>query len=103
FVGRRDQLIKSQGFRISPDEVEQVLYASGLVVEAAVGAELDEVAGQVVVAHIVARDPASFSEAELMAYCRGEMPAYMVPRVFQVTAPLPRTASGKLDRKRVGS
>jgi acyl-CoA ligase (AMP-forming) (exosortase A-associated) len=103
FVGRRDQLIKSQGYRISPDEVEQVLYASGLVAEAAVCGEPDGQAGQAVVAHVVAHEPARFSIDDLIAYCRREMPRYMVPRAVHVHESLPRTSSGKLDRKRVAS
>jgi acyl-CoA ligase (AMP-forming) (exosortase A-associated) len=103
FVGRRDQLIKSQGYRISPDEVEQLLYASGLVAEALVCAEPDPVAGQVVVGHVVAREPAGFSVERLLEYCRAEMPRYMVPRMIYVHEWLPRTGSGKLDRQRVAS
>jgi acyl-CoA synthetase (AMP-forming)/AMP-acid ligase II len=99
FVGRRDQLIKSLGYRVSPDEVEATLSASGLVSEVVVWGAPDEVAGQAIVAHVVPRSPETFSEADLLAYCRREMPRYMVPRNILVHSALPRTASGKLDRK----
>jgi acyl-CoA ligase (AMP-forming) (exosortase A-associated) len=99
FVGRRDQLIKSLGYRVSPDEVEATLTASGLISEVIVWGAPDEVAGQAIVAHVVPRSPETFSESDLLAYCRREMPRYMVPRNILVHSALPRTASGKLDRK----
>ena len=99
FVGRRDQLIKCQGYRVSPDEVEDAIYASGLVAEVVVHGVPDTVAGQAIIADVVPRDRTAFSEQELLAYCRREMPSYMVPRATHVHAALPRTASGKIDRK----
>lgn len=99
FVGRRDQLLKCQGFRVSPDEVEELLYASGLVAEAAVHGVPDPTSGHAIVADVVPRDRSAFTEAALLAYCRREMPSYMVPRTIRTHAALPRTPSGKLDRK----
>lgn len=101
FVGRRDQLIKSQGYRVSPDEVEETIFASGLVAEVVVVGVPDAVAGQVIVAHVVPRDGRTFSEEDLFTYCRREMPGYMVPRRVHAHASFPRTASGKVDRKGV--
>ena len=59
FVGRRDTLIKTLGFRVSPDEVVDVLYASGEVVEAVVAAEPDEPKGQRIVAFVVLTESGS--------------------------------------------
>jgi amino acid adenylation domain-containing protein len=102
FCGRRDQLIKSYGFRMNPEEVEELLLASGLLQEVAVRGEPDEIAGARIEAHIVARDEASFDTEALLAYCRRAMPRYMVPRAIHVHASLPRTSSGKLDRNALG-
>jgi acyl-CoA ligase (AMP-forming) (exosortase A-associated) len=101
FVGRRDELIKSQGYRISPTEVEEVAYESGLVREAVAAGEPDPLAGQVVVLHVVPMDPATFDPEALLGYCRDEMPRYMVPRRIEVAEAFPRTATGKIDRKLV--
>ncbi|HVQ24363.1 MAG TPA: AMP-binding protein [Planctomycetota bacterium] len=99
FVGRRDQLIKTQGYRVSPEEVESVIHDSGMVSAVVVGAVPDETAGSVLVAHVV---PAQgFSENAFMAFCHREMPTYMVPKVVRMHRSLPCTASGKLDRKAV--
>jgi acyl-CoA ligase (AMP-forming) (exosortase A-associated) len=103
FVGRRDQQIKSHGFRISPEEVEEALQRSGLVAEAVAQGIPDEVAGQAIVAHVVPRAPESFTSDALLAFCADNMPRYMVPRRIEVHAAFPRTSSGKLDRKAVGA
>jgi acyl-CoA ligase (AMP-forming) (exosortase A-associated) len=102
FVGRRDQQIKSHGYRISPEEVEEAIQASGLVAEVIARGVPDDVAGMVVEAHIVPRDPERFVESALAAYCEAEMPRYMVPRRFAIHGALPRTSSGKVDRAGVG-
>jgi acyl-CoA synthetase (AMP-forming)/AMP-acid ligase II len=103
FVGRRDAMIKTQGFRVSPEEVEEVILASGLVREAAAVAEPDELAGSVIVVHLVPKDSATFSEASLFAFCRRGMPRHMVPRSIHLHEALPRTGTGKFDRKKLAS
>jgi acyl-CoA ligase (AMP-forming) (exosortase A-associated) len=103
FVGRRDQLIKTLGYRVSPEEVEETLYASGIVAEAVASGVPDPVAGQVIVVHVVPRDPQAFSVDALLEFCRREMPRYMVPKTIHVRTAIGRTASGKLDRKGIAS
>lgn len=101
FIGRRDEMIKTSGYRVSPTEVEEVLYASGLVGEcAAFGVEHD-LLGQAI--EVVVTPPAGAAEvdaAAVLSFCRDGMPAYMVPaRLHPTTGPLPRNANGKIDRK----
>jgi amino acid adenylation domain-containing protein len=103
FVGRRDQQIKSYGYRISPEEVEEAIHLSKMVAEVIVRGVPDDVAGMAVQAHVVPRDPGAFSVEALLHYCETEMPRYMVPKQIQVHAALPRTSSGKVDRKGVGT
>jgi len=99
FVGRRDQLIKSYGYRVSPDEVEELIHDSNLVTEVAVHGRPDEVSGAAIVAHVIPADPRAFATNTLLDYCRARMPAYMVPKVVEVHDVLPRTPSGKIDRR----
>lgn len=101
FVARRDRMIKSYGYRISPDEVEEILMASDQVIEAIAYGVPDEVAGAVVIAHVVPADTSCFDEARLLAYCRRTMPSYMVPTELRIEREFPRTATGKIDRERV--
>jgi acyl-CoA ligase (AMP-forming) (exosortase A-associated) len=103
FVGRRDQQIKSHGFRISPEEVEEIIQRSDLVAEVVARGVPDEVAGMAVEVHVVPRDPERFTAAALLAHCEAEMPRYMVPKSVEVHESLPRTSSGKVDRKGVGA
>ncbi|MBS0467012.1 MAG: acyl-CoA ligase (AMP-forming), exosortase A system-associated [Proteobacteria bacterium] len=105
FVGRRDEMIKTSGYRVSPTEVEEVLYASGLVAEALVYARPDDALGSAICAALLAgpaaRGQTAEDDAALMAHCRQQLPAYMLPRVLQwVDRPLPRSPNGKLDRQR---
>jgi acyl-CoA ligase (AMP-forming) (exosortase A-associated) len=100
FVGRRDEMIKTSGYRVSPNEVEELVYGSGLVGEcAALGVE-HPVLGQAIVVVATAPDGATLETAKLLSACRDRMPTYMVPARIEVRpAPLPRNANGKIDRK----
>ena len=95
FVGRRDKMIKSLGHRVSPDEVADVLYASGEVLEAIVTADQDKLRGSSIVAQVVLTDGGDRDRLE--AFCAAELPRYMQPSRIDVRPSLPRTASGKFD------
>lgn len=107
FVGRRDEMIKTSGYRVSPTEVEEVLYASGLVAEVVVYAVPDEVLGSAIGAVLWA-SPAACGRADedgaaVLAHCRKHLPAFMWPQVLNwLGQPLPRSPNGKLDRQRWG-
>ncbi len=101
FVGRRDEMIKTSGYRVSPTEVEEVLYATRLVGEcAAFGVDHPQL-GQSI--QVIATPPAGAAALDveaLLAECRRRMPAYMVPAgVEPHPGPLPRNPNGKIDRK----
>jgi len=97
FVGRRDTMIKSSGFRISPTEVEEALFQSGKLRGAAVIGVPDELLGQAIKAFVVLRDGESCDAAELIAFCAARLPRYMVPKDVEFLPELPRTSSGKVD------
>jgi acyl-coenzyme A synthetase/AMP-(fatty) acid ligase len=95
FVSREDKLIKTLGYRVSPDEVADVLHASGEVVEAVVTSEPDEVRGARIVAYVVLAEDGRLER--LQAFCALELPRYMQPSRIEVRSSLSRTASGKHD------
>lgn len=97
FIGRRDNMIKSSGVRISPTEVEEILFQSGKVQGAAVIGVPDPLLGQAVVAFVVPGEGASLDPDSLRAYCGEKMPPYMVPKLIHVLDRLPKTSSGKVD------
>lgn len=97
FVGRRDNLIKSSGFRVSPTEVEEVLFQSGKVREAAVIGIPDEVLGQAIKAFVAPQSAEPLDPALLLDFCAAKMPRYMVPKSVDVLDALPKTPTGKID------
>jgi acyl-CoA synthetase (AMP-forming)/AMP-acid ligase II len=99
FTGRRDDMIKSSGTRISPTEVEDIVHATGLVTEAAAIGVPDARLGQSVwLVAACAGDTVPTVDA-LMQACRRAMPSYMVPSRIDIRRhPLPRNPNGKIDR-----
>ena len=97
FIGRRDTMIKSSGVRISPTEVEEVLFQSGKLRGAAVIGVPDDMLGQTIKAFVVPHNANALDTDELLAYCAEKMPRYMVPKAFEVMSDLPKTSSGKVD------
>lgn len=100
FIGRRDEMMKTSGYRVSPTEVEEILYATRLVGECvAFGVDNDRL-GQSI--QVIATPPtdSELDTAALLSECRVRMPAYMVPTGIDVrVGPLPRNPNGKIDRK----
>jgi amino acid adenylation domain-containing protein len=95
FVSRPDGMIKTLGYRVSPDEVVEVLYASGEITEAVVAAEPDEWRGSRIVAYVVLAEDGRLDQLE--GFCAREMPRYMRPSRIEVRTALSRTVSGKHD------
>jgi amino acid adenylation domain-containing protein len=97
FVGRKDDIIKSRGEKVAPKEVENVLYQLPGVVEAAVVGVPDPILGQAVKALLVVRD-AVLTEAQVLAHCKKNLEDFMVPKVVEFRAELPKTESGKIRK-----
>jgi acyl-coenzyme A synthetase/AMP-(fatty) acid ligase len=106
FIGREDAMIKSQGYRLSPEEVENLLIGSGLVHEAcAFGVEDPEV-GQLVMAVVSLRNgevPREEAVERIREHVIKNGPPYMVPKEIIVEKELPKTGSGKIDRKGISN
>jgi len=98
FVGRKDDIIKSRGEKVAPKEVEHVLHALPGVREAAVVGVPDPILGEAVRAFVVTADPA-LTERQILAHCRAHLADYMMPRDVVLRRELPRTPSGKVDKK----
>ncbi len=98
FVGRKDEMIKTSGYRVSPTEIEEVVYDTGLVRDAvALGVDDDRLGQRIVV---VVSPPAGgeLDPAALLAELRKRLPRYMVPDHVSVRPELPRSPNGKFDR-----
>jgi acyl-CoA ligase (AMP-forming) (exosortase A-associated) len=102
FIGRKDDLIKVSGYRISPTEVEEVVLATKLAREAAVIGIPHPTLGAEIVAFVV---PASgdVDEAQVVKACKPRLPTYMVPARVVLMDALPRNGNGKFDRKQLAA
>lgn len=97
FVGRTDDMIKTFGYRVSPTEIEEVAYDSGLIRDAAALGLPDEELGHRVVL-VVSPTQELFRPEELLDVLRRQLPRYMVPAEVVVRTELPRSPNGKFDR-----
>jgi acyl-CoA ligase (AMP-forming) (exosortase A-associated) len=101
FIGRRDEMIKTSGYRISPTEIEEVLYDTQLLDEVAAFGVPHPSLGQCIVVVATPKAAATvIDETALLSVCRERLPGFMVPaRVELRDGPLPRNPNGKIDRK----
>jgi acetyl-CoA synthetase len=101
FVGRKDDVIKSSGYRIGPFEVESALLEHPAVMECAVTAVPDALRGQVVKATVVLTAKYAAGDglvAELQEHVRKVTAPYKYPRAIEFVTELPKTISGKIRR-----
>jgi len=97
YIGRRDKMIKSRGYRIELGEIESALYAHSEVLEAAAIAIPDERIGARIKAYVVVRN--GLTRAALESFCSQRLPRYMMPEVLEMRTQLPKTSTGKIDKK----
>jgi long-chain acyl-CoA synthetase len=98
FVARADDVFKCKGEKISPAEVEHVLYEIEAVAEAAVVGVSDEIDGMAVKAVVTGRPGAELTVEAVRQHCRARLASYMFPKIVEVRDTLPKTASGKIRR-----
>jgi o-succinylbenzoate---CoA ligase len=100
-IGRKADTIITGGENVAPAEVEAVLLEHPAVADAAVHARPDPEWGEAVVATIVLRDGARADPDELRTHCAGRLAAFKVPKAVRFADSLPRTPSGKLQRRQL--
>jgi len=102
FLSREDDLIKSSGYRIGPEEIEEALVTHPAVADAGVVGVPDPVMGQKTKAFVVLQSGTAPSEGlkkELIEHCKGKIAVYKLPRDIEFIDAMPRTAVGKLLRR----
>lgn len=100
FISRNDEMIKTSGYRVSPSEVEEVIYAREQVAEAAAIGVAHPTLGQAIVVIAHAKAAQDLTAEALLALCKPHLPAYMLPaRIIMSADSLPRNPNGKIDRK----
>jgi acyl-CoA synthetase (AMP-forming)/AMP-acid ligase II len=98
FVGRKDDMIKSRGERISPKEIERCICALHGVAEAAVIGVHDDLLGQAIKAFLVCNDGPVLDEKDILIHCRENLEDFMIPKYIQFIKILPKTPNGKIDK-----
>ena len=102
FLSREDDLIKSSGYRIGPEEIEEALVMHPSVADAGVVGVPDPVIGQKTKAFVVLKAGVAPSEdlkKQLVEHCKGKIAVYKLPRDIEFIDAMPRTAVGKLLRR----
>lgn len=107
FLGRRDAMIKTSGYRVSPEEIEEVCYGSRIVAQAGAFGLNDARLGQTIHVAVVFKEELELSEQELLMelknHCRINLPTYLVPLRFIRYEELPLNANRKIDRKQLAA
>ena len=97
FISRKDEMIKTSGYRVSPTEVEEVLYSSGLIKEVAALGIAHPLLGQAIL--LVAVQNETITDKDLLMHCQKQLPNFMLPKKILFVDSLPRNQNGKIDRK----
>jgi acyl-CoA synthetase (AMP-forming)/AMP-acid ligase II len=98
-TGREKELIIRGGVNISPLEIDSCLMQRAEVIEVATVGVPDAIYGEEVVSYVVARPGAKVDTEELLRYCSTMLPAFKAPKRIVISASLPKTERGKLDRR----
>ena len=98
FVARKDDIIKTRGEKVSPREVENVLYALDQVLDAAVVGVPDPVLGQAIKAYLVLKPGRRCTEREVIKFCLARLESHMAPQQVAFVDVLPTTDTGKIRK-----
>jgi acyl-coenzyme A synthetase/AMP-(fatty) acid ligase len=99
FVGRKDDIIKSRGEKVSPREVENVLHSLEGVAEAAVVGVPDPILGQAIKAVVVLNAGTAIGEADILRHCRAHLEDFAVPKLVEFRSAMPRTSTNKINKR----
>ena len=103
FIGRRDEMIKTSGYRVSPSEIEEIAFASGLVADAvAIGVDHPTLGQAIVLVAVPAAGQAA-QDGPLLEALRRDLAVFMVPAKIDWRSELPRNPNGKYDRSRLAA
>ncbi len=99
FVARKDDIIKCKGEKVSPREIENVLYSLDGILEAAVIGVPDEIFGQAIKAFVALEKGSALTGKEILLYCSQHLENYMIPKYIELRDSLPKTETGKINKR----
>ncbi|MET0012486.1 MAG: acyl-CoA ligase (AMP-forming), exosortase A system-associated [Sedimenticola sp.] len=97
FISRNDEMIKTSGYRVSPTEIEEVVYSSRLVKEVVALGIPHSTLGQAII--LIVSDSDTPDIDGIMRHCQKELPNFMIPQVILAKDSLPRNQNGKINRQ----
>jgi amino acid adenylation domain-containing protein len=98
YVGRRDHMIKSRGYRIEIGEIEAAIYSHPEIKEAAVIPIPDEIITNKIKAYVVLQNGKALDATDIRGFCSEKLPHYMVPEIIEFRDDLPKTSTGKINK-----
>ncbi len=99
FIGRKDEMIKCKGERVSPKEIEETICELHSVSEAAVIGVEDIVLGQAIKAFVVPAGGATVSANDVLKHCSSCLEDFKIPKYIEIIESLPKNSNGKIDKK----
>jgi len=99
FIARKDDIIKCRGEKVSPKEIENVLYSLDGVLEAAVTGVPDEILGQAVKAYVSLEKGAELTKQDILRHCSQHLESFMIPKYVEIMPSLPKTSTGKISKQ----
>jgi acyl-CoA synthetase (AMP-forming)/AMP-acid ligase II len=99
WVGRRDDFIKSRGEKVSPKEIENVLYSLDGVALAAVVGVPDTILGQAIKAVVTLKEGVPMTEKDVVRYCAQHLEEFMIPQLVEFRTTMPKTNNGKIAKQ----
>jgi len=99
FLGRNDDIIKTRGEKVSPAEIENILYKISGIKEASVIGIPDEIMGEAIIAFVTTHDQIHLDEKELQRICMTRLELFMVPQHFVFLDEMPKSSNSKIDKK----
>jgi long-chain acyl-CoA synthetase len=100
-VDRKKDLIICGGYNIYPREIEELLFTHPAVLEAAVIGISDKAKGEIPKAFVVLKSGKSASSEEIISFCKERLAAYKVPRIIDICQELPKSATGKILKRKL--
>ncbi len=101
FIGRKDDIIKTRGEKVSPREVEDAIYALEGVAEVAVIGVPDTILGNAIKAVLTVRPGAQLTRQDVLRHCSARLEDFMMPKIVEFRASLPKTESGKISKRMI--
>jgi long-chain acyl-CoA synthetase len=98
FVGRKDDIMKCRGEKVSPREIEDILSKMPQISEAAVVGAPHPILGESIIAFVVVREGVTLSPRDVLRHCAANMEEYLVPQQVHILHALPKSPNGKVDK-----